>query len=98
VLRAQPDDSEAGYRFMIDFGTKVISLGDRHRSYSRMCDFDARRPVEVLVFLQGSVVECFVSEGYCFTMRAYDYSQGTARLGPLAKGIRVNHFSARVCE
>lgn len=67
----QPTDG-SGYHLNIDFQSREVELGDKFRSNKRGCDFDPADPLDVRLFVVGTVVECFINDSYCFTMRVYD--------------------------
>ena len=65
-----------GYQLTIDFSERRISLGDEKTRFERVCDFDASQPVDVRLFVVGTVAECFVNDAYAFTVRCYDHAEG----------------------
>jgi beta-fructofuranosidase len=95
VMRAAPDNPEAGYRLKIRFGDRKVSLGDPYRTYDRDCDFDAGAPVDVRVFLAGTVIECFLNDAYCFTMRVYDAANGELRIDAAPGGLAIADFEVK---
>ncbi len=80
VFRQPQGDPLAGYRLTIDFGSREIGLGGQHTSYKCVADLDESNPVEIRLFVVGTVCECFVNDAYCLTMRIYDYPQGGVSL------------------
>jgi hypothetical protein len=91
ALRYTADAPDAGYRFRIRFGDKTVTLGDRYRSYQRECDFDAGAPIDVA----DTVIECFLNDAYCFTMRAYDFPSGGLMIDAASGKITVADFEVR---
>ncbi|MBX7257100.1 MAG: hypothetical protein K1Y02_12125, partial [Candidatus Hydrogenedentes bacterium] len=68
------------YRLAINFETKEIALEDQYRSHKRVCDMDPLQPVDVRIFVLDTAIECFVNDAFCFTMRAYDRTNGDLAL------------------
>jgi sucrose-6-phosphate hydrolase SacC (GH32 family) len=73
VFRRPAEAAAGGYHLRVDFGTREIELGGQHKQHRQVCDFDPARPLDVRLFVIGTVVECFINDRYAFTMRAYDY-------------------------
>lgn len=92
-LRQPDEERSSGYRLAIDFDSKEIVLGDNYRSYKRVCDFDAAQPVDVRVFVIGTVIECFINNQYCFTMRAYDYADEGLSMESEGAEIAIRGFA-----
>ena len=95
TLRSAADDAHAGYRLKIRFGDRTVSLGDPYRSYDRVVDFDAGAPVDVRVFAADTVIECFLNDAYCFTMRAYDSSAGALKIDAPSGELTIADFDVR---
>lgn len=83
VFRQPEEDPSAGYRLSVDFKACEIELGGKQVSYKCSADLDGTKPVDVRLFVMGTVCECFVNDAYCLTMRIYDYPQGGVSLEPL---------------
>lgn len=93
TFRHPPDDASAGYRLNIDGDSKEITLGDRYRTYKRVCDFPAAPPVDVRAFVLGTVIECFINDAYAFTMRALDRAEGGIGVETTGAGVKVQEFT-----
>jgi beta-fructofuranosidase len=78
AMRQAAADASSGYRLTLDFSAKQIALSDATRNYSQPCAIDKGAPVDVRIFAEGSVLECFINDAYCFTMRAFDRADGAA--------------------
>jgi len=70
--QAQKSNQEDAYRVSIDYKTGEIALGNRYREHKRVCEFDKSKPLDIRLFVDGTVAECFINDAYCFTMRIYD--------------------------
>lgn len=66
------DDVKNAYFLSVDYKTDEIAVGNQYRSYKRVCEFDHTQPLDIRIFVEGTVAECFVNDAYCFTMRVYD--------------------------
>ena len=96
AFRLPPDDPEAGYRLKIHFGSKEITLGDRTRTYQRVCDFDNALPLDIRLFVDDTVAECFINDAYCFTMRTYDSLNGSLKLDAIKGNFTIKDFTVKV--
>jgi len=85
TIREQPD-GKAYYLIVrpaegrITFATPA---SEWHRDH---CRIDASRPIQLRVFTDGTIIECFVNDAYAITRRVYDLDGGVARVsssGPL---------------
>ena len=96
AFRLPQNDPAAGYRLKINFGSKEISLGDRSRTYQRICDIENDHPINVKLFLDDTVAECFINDAYCFTMRTFDALQGNLKLDTTKGDFTVKDFTVKV--
>ncbi len=94
-FRQPADDPAAGYRLRVDFRTQEIELGGRHRTYQRVCDFDPTKPLDLRLFVDGTVIECFVNDAYCFTMRAFDYMDSGLSHEATRGSVEVRNLTVR---
>jgi sucrose-6-phosphate hydrolase SacC (GH32 family) len=82
-----------GYRLSMDSAGKEIALGDAYRAYKQPWDFTVKPVLDVRVFVLGTVIECFVDDALCFTMRAYDWPKGALSCegsgGAVVSGVSV---------
>lgn len=95
VLRLAPDAPDAGYRIKVAFDRKSVTVGDRYRTYERVCDFDPNIPVELRVFVMDSVIECFINDAHCFTFRALDRADGALRIDAATGSLAIRDFEVR---
>ena len=54
------------------------------------------RPLTLTVFVQGSIIECFVDDAYAFSCRAYDYRAGGLKLDLVAGEVEIEQWQVRV--
>lgn len=54
------------------------------------------RPLTLTVFVQGSILECFVDDAYAFSCRAYDYRDGELKLDLVAGEVEIEQWQVRV--
>jgi len=94
-FRANAATPSSGYRLKIGFTDKKITLGDPYRAYERFCDFDPGAPMDVKAFVEDTVIECFVNDAWCFTMRANDARGGSLRIDAPAGALRFQSFSVK---
>ena len=97
-FRVPPGDPEAGYRLRFTFGKQVITLGDRFRTYTQQYEGDPLQPVEVRLFVEDTVTECFINNAYCFTMRTFDARNGALRLDVGKGNIALDAFTVKTLE
>jgi len=74
-MRQQPGTGEA-YCFTLSPGSKEAKLSGPGFNYKRPCPVDTSRPVKFEVFVQGTIIECFVNDQYAQTCRGYNYQHG----------------------
>ncbi|MDR3621221.1 MAG: glycoside hydrolase family 32 protein [Paludisphaera borealis] len=77
----QQGASEAGYPLTLrpKRGQVEVRRGESH--FALPAEFDSARPISLQVFVQDSIIECFVDGRHALTSRAYDYRQGKLGLG-----------------
>ena len=80
------------YRLTVNFETREIGIGSAHKSFKRVCGFDPARPVDIRLFVDGTVAECFVNDAYCFTMRIYDCQGGLVSFGSDDPALNVERL------
>lgn len=73
IFRRPAGATEGGYHLRVDFATRTIELGGRHKQHRQVCEFDPSQPMEIRLFAIGTIVEAFINDRYAFTMRAYDF-------------------------
>ena len=96
-FRESSDRSES-YHLTIDFKTREISIGSKYKSFNRTCDFDPQNPLQVQIFLDGSIAECFINDAYCFTMRIYDLTEGSFSFSSTIPELTVKKVSIRTTK
>lgn len=84
---------QQSYRLTIDYATGEIAIGSPHREYKWACGFDGSKPVDVRLFVEGTIAECFVNDMYCFTMRVYDFKGQGVSFTSTDDGLRIKDFS-----
>ena len=93
-FRESPDRNDS-YHLTIDFKTREITIGSKYKSFNRTCDFDSQKPLQVQIFLDGSIVECFIDGAYCFTMRIYDLTDGNISFSSTSPELTVEKVSIK---
>lgn len=79
TLRDQGDGR--AYRLTVEPGKGRITLATPKSVWHRDgCRIDATRPIALRVFLDGSVLECFVNDAYAISRRVYDLEGGRVRV------------------
>lgn len=82
-FRKEGEDHSAGYRLTIDFATSEAELGGSYKKFKQFINLDRKSQVRVQIFATGTVLECFLNNKYCFSMRMYDW-----------KGDKISIYSA----
>ena len=93
-FRESPDRNDS-YHLTIDFNTREITIGSKYKSFNRTCDFDSQKPLQVQIFLDGSIVECFIDVAYRFTMRIYDLTDGNISFSSTSPELTVEKVSIK---
>ena len=79
TLRDQCDGR--AYRLTVQPNKGRITLATPKSEWHRDgCRIDATKPVTLRVFLDGSMLECFVNDAYAISRRVYDLEGGKARV------------------
>lgn len=92
-LRRQPDGR--AYTLKVRPAKGEIALATPASEWVRKgCRLDASRPIHLRVFLDGSMLECFVNDTYAITRRVYDLEGGEARV--TGAGVAVESLRHRV--
>jgi hypothetical protein len=81
------------YRLRVDFGTREVVLSDDYRAYSRTCEFRPGQALDLKAFVVGTVVECFLNDAFCFTMRAYDRQSGKFSFSATGGTVELDEFA-----
>lgn len=90
--QAEPENR---YHLKINFITKEIEFGNKYRSYKRVCDFDPLNPVQICLFVDDTVAECFVNDAYCFTMRIYECKGNYISFDSPEKDLKIKDLEVR---
>jgi len=95
VLRAQEDLTD-GYHLQIEPSRQMISFRGTGRPIERGgCPIDTSKPVKVQVFVQGSIIECFVNDAYAVTRRVDEHLDGDLALRVLGGKVEIETLVIR---
>jgi len=79
AVRQQPDGR--AYRLIVRPDKGEVAFATPASEWVRRgCRIDGSRPLMLRVFLDGSIMECFVNDTYAITRRVYDLDGGIARV------------------
>jgi sucrose-6-phosphate hydrolase SacC (GH32 family) len=90
AMRRQSDGR--AYRLTLIPENAQATLSGPGFNYQRPCPVDVSKPIKLQVFVQGTIIECFINDQYAITSRAYNFqkgqvafeiAQGTARVESL---------------
>ncbi len=81
VHMRQQAGGNGGYRLVLRPEKKEAELSGPGFGYKRACPVDTHAPIKLQVFVQGTIIECFVNDQYAQTCRAYNNPQGRLALG-----------------
>ena len=87
------EKAEDGYRLVVRPGQGRAELHRGALCFERPVDLPVDRPISLQVFVQGSIIECFVA-GYSFTCRAYEAASG--KLGLSVSGGKAEVLSLKI--
>lgn len=95
-IREQSDGRS--YRFVVRPAAGQILLATPQSEWMREhCRIDGTQPLRLRVFIDGSILECFVNDAYAITRRVYDLDGGMARIeGALPESIQQFRFKGQL--
>lgn len=76
AIRLRYNGGDTGYRLVFKPGCDLVGIAGPKYHYSRKGHVDWRKPVKVQVFVEGSIIECFVNDADAFSLRAYNWHGG----------------------
>jgi sucrose-6-phosphate hydrolase SacC (GH32 family) len=76
TLRRQSQPG-SGYRLILRPAKHEAEMAGATFRFPRRVDLDCTRPIKLQIFVQGSIIECFLADTYAFTCRAYDDRSGS---------------------
>ena len=94
ALRQQADG--AAYRLTVRPVSREAEIAGPGFSSRRSCTVDTAKPVKLQVFLQGTILECFINDQYAFSWRAYDLQQGKLGLSVTGGSAEVDSLQLRL--
>lgn len=83
--------NDSGYCLVVNPASKEVTIRGATFNYPRPVPLDPGQPVHIQAIVEGSIIECFVNDGYAFSCRAYDHKEG-------ALGLEVSRGMARISE
>ena len=89
------DATDSGYRLTLRPEIQEAEIAGATFNYPRKIVLDAATPITLEVFVQGSIIECFVNDAYAFSCRAYDFRQGRLAMDVSGGKATVLRLTAR---
>lgn len=94
AVREQADGRS--YRLIVRPAKEQIALATPASEWIRNgCTIDASKPVTLRVFLDGSIMECFVNDAYAITRRIYDLDGGKLHVSHSGGSVEVRSLQVR---
>jgi sucrose-6-phosphate hydrolase SacC (GH32 family) len=94
-FRAQKTSEEA-YRLILSPSINEASIEGKTFKYPRQVSFEPGKPIKIQAFVEDSLIECFINEGYAFSCRAYDLKEGGLTL-QVSQGIaQIPNLSIKI--
>jgi hypothetical protein len=78
-FREQPDGSGA-YALDLSPAKQLVSIRGPSFDFPRRCPIEPGKPIDVKVFVQGSIIEAFIDGGFAYSARAYNFPRGKLTL------------------
>ncbi len=69
-------EKDSGYRLVLNPSAKEASIEGATFRYARPVPLEPGKPVHIQAIVEGSIIECFINDGYAFSCRAYDQQEG----------------------
>lgn len=85
----------AGYQLILRPAKQEATIRGAEFDYPRKVTFSPGEPITLKVFVQGSIIECFINDAYAFSCRAYHYRSGGVALAIRGGNGTVNSLSIR---
>lgn len=94
ALRRQTDGH--AYRLTLRPERSEARLSGPGGEFVRSCVLDTSQPLRVRVFVQGTLIECFINDEVAITTRAYDYQEGMLGVEALLGGVTLEGLRVKV--
>jgi beta-fructofuranosidase len=87
IMMREQEDTREGYCLILRPNKQELVLSGTRNGVI----IDTTKPVKIMAFVQGTVIECFVNDAYAFTRRAYNLSGGKL-------GLNISEGKAQILE
>ena len=95
VITLRGQDDGRGYNLVIKPAGSEIEINSEYLRFPRKCIVDTSKPIDVQIFVQGSMLECFV-DGQAFSMRAFNYPKGKLILGVECGRVQITDLKVNI--
>lgn len=92
------EEAGSGYQLRINTATGESELRSPGYRYGRRLQLVAGEPLDLTVFLQGTLVECFINDRYVLSGRTYDVPEGRFGLTTEGAGATLAKWVLRAEE
>lgn len=92
-FRQKTGDSLSGYSLKIDPSSGETTVGGQYKKYRQIIPYEKGKQIRVQVFATGTVLECFINDKYCFSMRMYDWTGGNIAVYAEAGKIKIRNVT-----
>lgn len=97
TLSVREQEDGRAYRLTVKPSEGTIALATPASEWVRTgCSIDASKPLSLRIFLDGTMMECFVNDAYAITRRVYDLDGGKLRVTSSDPAMQVESLRVRV--
>lgn len=90
-IREQPDGR--AYRLIVDTAAGTVSLATPASTWKREgVRLNPAEPLNLRVFVDGTMLECFINDAYAITRRVYDLDGGVCRVSADSGPVHVDRL------
>ena len=88
-------EKDTGYRLILRPAKREATIKGAKFDYPRTVAFKPNEAITLQVFVQGSIIECFINNAYAFSCRAYDFRSGGLEISAKGAGVSVEQLSIK---
>jgi beta-fructofuranosidase len=94
-FREQPDGS-GGYGLALTPDKQHATIRGPGFDFPRRCPVEPGKPLDIKVFVQGTIIEAFIDDGFAYSTRAYNFPRGKLTLKVEGAGdVTVHELSVK---
>ena len=95
----EQQDKPGGYTLTVDPNRQWATIRGPGFDFPRRCPVEPGKPLDIRVFVQGSIIEAFIDDAFAYSARAYNFPRGKLTLKVEGAGdVTVHEMSIKTHE